>query len=206
MIELSVLKQRYSCRTKDYLWYRETRQAVEMIIDEHKTLTEMKRLSERENVFNAASASRANEIRTVVARRIQAVNDLFLHKFLGQDTQTQKILCIVMVMLTDRMFFEFMDLVYREKLITNSFVLQDSDMIGYIHSVQDRETYASKWTDAGIRKVRDNYKAILKEAGLISDNGMERKIIKPIIKSEIKDFLIAEGIGRIEKILAGERE
>lgn len=111
-------------------------------------------------------------------------------------------------MLTDRMFFEFMDFVYREKLITNCLVLQDSDIIGYIHSIQDHEDYASKWTDAGIRKVRDNYKSILKEAGLISDNGIngtERKIIKPIIKSEVKEFLIAEGIGRIEKILAGER-
>ena len=208
MIELSVLEQRYPCRTKEYLWYKETCQAVEMIVNEQKTLAEIKCLSEQENIFNAATISRANEIRIVVARRIRAVNNLFLCKFLSLDIQMQKLFCIVMVMLTDRMFFEFMDFVYREKLITNCPVLRDSDIIGYIHSIQDHEDYASKWTDAGIRKVRDNYKSILKEAGLISDNrinGTERKIIKPIIKSEVREFLIAEGIGRIEKILAGER-
>lgn len=205
MIELNVLNQRYPCRTKDYLWYGEIRQTVIMILEEHRTLAEIKRLSEEENLYNAVSPSRANEIRTVVARRIQSVNESFLRVFLEQDTQTQKVLSVVMVMLTDRMFFEFMDQVYREKLITKCHYLHDSDMIGFIHSVQNQETNASKWTDAGVRKVRDNYKSILKEAGLISDDGTNRKIIRPIIKPEVRDFLISEGIGRIVKILAGER-
>ena len=144
MIELNVLNQRYPCRTKDYLWYREIRQTVIMILEEHRTLAEIKRLSEEENLYNAVSPSRANEIRTVVARRIQSVNESFLCVFLEQDTQTQKVLSVIMVMLTDRMFFEFMDQVYREKLITNCHYLHDSDMIGFIHSVQNQETNASK--------------------------------------------------------------
>ena len=162
-------------------------------------------IEKKENIYNAISPSRANEIRTVVARRIQSVDKRFLDVFLNQDTQTQKILSVVMVMLTDRMIFEFMDQVYREKLIAKCLNLNDSDIIGFIHSVQNQETNASKWTDAGVRKVRDNYKSILKEAGLISDDGTNRKIIRPIIKPEVRDFLISEGIGRIVKILAGER-
>ncbi len=205
MIELNVLKQRYPCRTKDCLWYKEIHKTMVMLLDEQRTLTDIKQLSEEENIYNAISPSRANEIRTVVARRIQSVDKRFLDVFLNQDTQTQKILSVVMVMLTDRMFFEFMDQVYREKLIAKCLNLNDSDIIGFIHSVQNQETNASKWTDAGVRKVRDNYKSILKEAGLISDDGTKRKIIRPIIKPEVRDFLISEGIGRIVKILAGER-
>lgn len=95
MIELNVLNQRYPCRTKDYLWYRKIRQTVIMILEEHRTLAEIKRLSEEENLYNAVSPSRANEIRTVVARRIQSVNESFLCVFLEQDTQTQKVLSVV---------------------------------------------------------------------------------------------------------------
>ena len=120
MIELKVLEQRYPCRTKDLLWYRETRQQVALIIDEGKTLPEIKQMSEEQNIFNAASASKANEIRTVTARRLLAVNDDYLRFFHGQDAETQKILTLVLVMLTDRTFLEFMDLVYREKLITGT--------------------------------------------------------------------------------------
>ena len=55
-MELKVLEQRYPCRTKDLLWYRETRQQVALIIDEGKTLLEIKQMSEEQNIFNAASA------------------------------------------------------------------------------------------------------------------------------------------------------
>ena len=109
-------------------------------------------------------------------------------------------------MLPVRTFLEFMDLVYREKLITGSMTLLDSDIVGYIHSVQEKDEKAASWTDAGIKKARDNYKAILKEAGMISDIGTERQILRPIMKAEMKDFLKGEGLEYIVKILAGERE
>lgn len=205
MIEVDILNQRYSCRTKDLLWYRETRQAISLMVRDRKTLDDIKILSENENFYNAASSSRANEIRTVIARRISAVNAEFLNFYVIHNTDTQKLLCIVMVMLTDRTFLEFMDLVYREKLITGDLELCDSDMLGYLRSLQEKVEYAARWTDAGIKKVRDNYKSILKEAGMISDSGTKRKIVRPIVSRELQEFLEKEGLERIGKILTGER-
>ena len=205
MIELYVLNQRYSCRTKDLLWYKETRQAILLMTRDKKTLEDIKILSENTNLYNAASSSRANEIRTAIARRISAVDSAYLHFYLGQNAESQKLLCIVMVMLTDRTFLEFMDLVYGEKLITGDSDLYDSDILGYLHSLQERVEYAARWTDAGIKKVRDNYKAILKEAGMVSESGTKRKILKPLVSRELYGFLAEEGLGRIGKILAGER-
>lgn len=205
MIELQIINQRYPCRTKDLLWYRETRQAISLMEIETKSLDDIKLLSEKENFYNAASASRANEIRTVIARRISSVNVAFRKFFMAQDTDSQKLLCIVMVMLTDRTFLEFMDFVYREKLISGDFELYDSDIVGYLHFLQEREEHAAQWTDAGIKKVRDNYKAILREAGMISDRGTVRKILKPMVSQELQGFLAEEGLERIGKILTGER-
>lgn len=62
MIELQIIGQRYSCRTKDLLWSRETRQAISLMVGDGKTLNDIKILSETENLYNAASSSRANEI------------------------------------------------------------------------------------------------------------------------------------------------
>ena len=205
MIELHILSQRYPCRTKDLLWYKETRQTILLRVRDKKTLEDIKTLSENENLYNAASSSRANEIRTVIARRVTAVDSSFLQFFEAQNSEAQKLLCIVMIMLTDRTFFEFMDYIYGEKLIRRDFVLYDSDILGYLHSLQEKEEYAARWTDAGIKKVRDNYKSILKEAGMISDSGTKRKILKPIVSRALCDFLDEEGLGRIRKILAGER-
>ena len=99
-----------------------------------------------------------------------------------------------------------MDTVYREKLIQHDDILWDSDIMGFFHRLQEKDENAGKWTDAGIKKARDNYKSMLKEAGMLSESGTERKIIRPILDKEMEDFLQSEGLTRIYKILAGERE
>ena len=66
MIEMNILQARYSCRTKDLLWFKEMRLAVGLIVKEKKTLADIKLLSEQTNLYNAASSSRGNEIRIAI--------------------------------------------------------------------------------------------------------------------------------------------
>jgi len=206
MINMSAQNQRYYCRTKDLLWYRETKIAVEKVLHGDMTTADIRRESLDKNIFNASSASRSKEIAQAVTRRINAVDSAYLSFFVGRNTESQQLLCIVMVMLTDHTFLEFMDSVYREKLIQQDNILRDSDIMGLFHRIQEKDESAAKWTDASLRKVRDNYKSMLKEAGMLSESGTERKIIRSILDKEMEDFLQSEGLARIYKILAGERE
>lgn len=206
MINMSAQNQRYYCRTKDLLWYRETKIAVEKVLHGDMTTADIRRESLDKNIFNASSTSRSKEIAQVVTRRVNAVDSAYLSFFATRNTENQQLLCIVMVMLTDHTFLEFMDSVYREKLIQQDNILRDSDIMGLFHRVQEKDESAAKWSDASLRKVRDNYKSMLKEAGMLSESGTERKIIRPILDKEMEDFLQSEGLTRIYKILAGERE
>lgn len=203
---MSVLNQRYPCRTRDRLWYREIKTATDKILVGNLTIADIGKASLDDNIFNASSVSRAKEIAQAVSRRINAVDSAYLFFFATRNTENQQLLCIVMVMLTDHSFFEFMDTVYREKLIQHDDILRDSDIIGFFHRLQEKDERAAKWTDAGIKKARDNYKSMLKEAGMLSESGVERKIIRPILDKEMEDFLRSEGLARVYKILAGERE
>ena len=206
MINMSAQNQRYYCRTKDLLWYRETKIAVEKVLHGDMTTADIRRESLDKNIFNASSTSRSKEIAQAVTRRVNAVDSAYLSFFATRNTENQQLLCIVMVMLTDHTFLEFMDSVYREKLIQQDNILRDSDIMGLFHRIQEKDESAVKWTDASLRKVRDNYKSMLKEAGMLSESGTERKIIRPILDKEMQDFLQSEGLIRIYKILAGERE
>lgn len=203
MIEMKVLSMPLSCRTKDLLWYRETKQCIELLRD-GRSFDDIKELSQSENIFNAASASRADNIRVVTARRLKAVNEEFLDFFLSQDAMAQKQLCVVLVMLTDRTFYEFMNNVFREKMILGVSELHDSDLIGFVHKLQESDERIAKWSDAAVIKVRDNYKHILKEAEFISKAGTTREIVRPIISDAMKNFLQDKGLTTIYKILAGE--
>ena len=206
MIKMQVQDQRYYCRTKDLLWYSETKTAIEKILSGELTAADIRKESLEKNIFNASSSSRGKEIAQAVTRRINAVDKEYLSFFAGRNTEGQQQLCIVMVMLTDHSFLEFMDSVYREKLIRQDFILRDSEILGFFHDLQEKDEKGAKWTDAGIKKARDNYKSMLKEAGMLSESGTERKIIRPILDKETEDFLQTEGLSRIYKILTGERE
>ena len=205
MIEIRITDLPYYCRTKDILWFSETRTVIELLVMEGKSIEDIKELSDRENLFNAASPSRAKEIRQAIARRVSAVNEKYLRSFLQQNSSMQKILCMVMLMLTDRTFYEFMNNIYREKLIAGNIVLKDSDLFGFLHEVQTKDVKAAKWTDAGMRKIRTNYKQILKDAGLLTEELNDRMLIRPILSPTVNVLLKEEGLESFRKIIVGER-
>ncbi len=205
-MNINIYEMPYVCRTKDLLWVHETETMFSLIINEGKTMDEIKKLIEDENIFNAASVSRAGDIRKSLTRRSNAVDDEFRQTFLSQSKDAQKIMCVILLMLTDRTFYEFMDLVYREKLITGNIKINDADVIGFIHDVQAKDDKASKWTDAGIKKLRSQYFGILRDAGLLSKDDLKnQKLIKPILSKVFTDYLDNNGMDRIHRIITGER-
>lgn len=205
MIEFHVMEKPYSCRTKDLLWFQEMRWSILAIVQEGKTIQDIKHLSRTENIFNAASQSRANEICCAISKRIAAVDNDFLHFFAVQNIEIQKLLSVVCVMLEDHTFFEFMDHVYKEKLCVNDLTLKDAEFIGFFHDLQSKDNRAAGWTDAGIRKLKDKYKAILKDGGMITGEGTKRQIIRPILSEDMRNFLTEKQLFRIKSILSGER-
>lgn len=199
-----VLEQPFRCRTKDTLRFQEMRVAIEQVATGN-TMDDIERLSENENLFSAASKSRAREIFLIIKRRLAKVDIDFFTFFLSQPVEMQKILSLTTVMMEDRSFYTFMDEVYREKLINGENTLYKDDLIAFIHTIQSRDDKASGWTDAGIKKMRDNFKSMLREAGLISSTGNDRQILKPIITEETESYLDSHGLTPIKKIFTGER-
>lgn len=200
----NVLEQPFFCRTKDTLRFQEMRAAIEQLAN-GKTIEDLEQMSKDENVFSAVSKSRAKEILSIMRRRLGKVDKVFLDFFLSEPIEMQKILCIVTVMLDDRSFYTFMDEVYKEKLITGDTMLYKDDLISFIHKLQARDEKAAAWTDAGIKKMRDNFKSILRDGGLISATGNDRHILRPLLTDATSRFLDEEGLSPIRKILAGER-
>lgn len=205
MIEINILKEPYRCRTKDLLWARETRQMFELLVNEKKTIAEINELIEKENIFNAASGNRAGDIRKTLTRRNAVVDDSFRMEFLNISSEMQKMMCIALIMLTDRTFYEFMDNVFKEKLITCDLQITDADVIGFIHDIQSEDAKAAKWTDGGIKKLRSQYLMILRDAELLSKDLKNRNLLRPILTSEFTNYLDHNGLGRIREIFMGER-
>ena len=204
MMTFDVLEQPFFCRTKDTLRFQEMKMAIEHMAN-GKTIDDLEEMSAEENLFSAVSKSRAKEILSIMRRRLGKVDQAFFNFFLSEPIEMQKILCVVTVMLDDRSFYTFMDEVYKEKLITGENVLYKDDLIAFIHKLQARDEKAAGWSDAGIKKMRDNFKSILRDGGLISATGNDRQILRPLLTDETEKFLEDQGLTPIRKILSGER-
>ena len=204
MMTFDVLEQPFFCRTKDTLRFQEMKIAIEHMAN-GKTIDDLEEMSAEENLFSAVSKSRAKEILSIMRRRLGKVDQAFFNFFLSESIEMQKILCVVTVMLDDRSFYTFMDEVYKEKLITGENVLYKDDLIAFIHKLQARDEKAAGWSDAGIKKMRDNFKSILRDGGLISATGNDRQILRPLLTDETEKFFEDQGLTPIRKILSGER-
>ena len=93
MITVSVLNQRYPCRTRDRLWYREIKTAINKILAGDLTTADIGKASLDENIFNASSTSRSKEIAQAVTRRINAVDSAYLSFFVGRNTSAAALHC-----------------------------------------------------------------------------------------------------------------
>ena len=201
---LAVLSQPYLARVKEQFWFRELRQTIVLLV-EGKSFADIKRLSEEENIFNASSASRANEIRQAVERRLKAVGPSFYAFFQDSPLATQKLLALCLLMLTDHTFYRFMDDCFRGKLLTGDNELYDRDILRVFRDIQDEVPRTASWTDATLRKVRATYRGFLREAGLLTGDKEPYQIQWPLLSREPREYMRGEGLTGLEKILTGER-
>ena len=204
-MNLIVQDKDFSCRTKDHFWFQEVKQAILAIVNEGYTLKDVERECKENNFFDAASPSRAREIWLAVHRRLENTPTEFLEFFTRQNVEDQKLLVLILILNEDRTFFEFMNNVYKEKLIVGDDELLDSQILGFIHDIQNTEPRAASWTDASMKKMRTNMKGIMRDSGIIRYADKKMILVRPIITEGFRTFLEGEGQGLMIKILAGER-
>ena len=132
-------------------------------------------------------------------------DEAFFSFFMRQFVQDQKILNLVLIMLENRSMYEFMNEVFKEKLISGDMHISDAEILGFIHDIQAKDVKAATWGDASVKKFRTCIKWYLNDSGLTVPDGKGIRIVRPILGQEMEGFLKQEGLTEVYKILAGER-
>ena len=103
-----IYDQPYKCRTKDYFWFNEIRQAISAIVQDGISTDTITELSASGNFFSAASKARAKETASGVIRRLNVADEAFFSFFMKQFVQDQKLLNMVLIMLENRSVYSNM--------------------------------------------------------------------------------------------------
>jgi len=198
-------KKEYSAgAVKLSFWFTEFRKVVSLI-HSGKTRDEIKLLAENENIFSASSPLRSKQIYNTVSSRVFSLSDGFHTLFEDSDHDMQKLIALIGVMKTDSLFFDFMNDIYREKLIIGDMILTDADIRMFFVNKQRENDKVAKWKDETLTRLRGCYKTYLAEAGLMEHGIGDRKIIKPLLEVRLTDLLSDGGLHQLLKIFTGTR-
>ena len=189
---------------KHAFWFMEFRKVVTLRY-EGKTWEEMKKASEEENLFGAPTPARAKQIWNTVSARTKALDDSFYPTFMNSDLASQKLFALVAVMANDTLFAEFVYEIIREKMIIGINEYSPSDIRLFFKHKQEQSEKAAGWTDQTLGRLGHSYRNFLYEAG-VTDNGREiRRILKPILDTEMERWMQEQHMDYYLKALKGER-
>ena len=185
-------------------WFQEFRKTVQLLAAGN-SFDEIRRKSLEENIFGAPTPRRADQICRTVLTRVQALDSSFYPVFLSGDLATQKLLTLAAVMACDTLFFDFVYEVIREKLIIGSNELEPKDMRIFFRDKQAQDVRLAQWTDYTCQRLGSCYRTMLYEAGLTDKAKETRRIFKPILETELQQWLETHDMGLIVKAWTGVR-
>lgn len=189
---------------KHSFWFMEFRKMILLLVA-GKTIEDIKKLNQEENIFAAPTEMRATQIFNTVSARASLLNKSFYQIFVDSDVSTQKLFNLVAVMAYDTLFAEFVYEVIREKMIIGSNEFADSDIRVFFKNKQLQDEKVATWTDATLKRLAGYYKTLLFEAGLTDKGKTTRKILKPILDPAMQNWLLDNALEYMLKALTGVR-
>lgn len=183
-------------------WFIEFRKIIKLK-HEGKTWDEIKDLCLTDNLLGISKEYRAKRNYGYLKNRIDALDTGLIEVFIHADLNTQKIINLIAIAKKNRLFFEFLYEVYREKVQMGAPELTESDINIFYKNKQSQDDDVSTWTDVTLRRLRSTYMNFLTDAGLLTVSGKEKKITPPILDITLENYLKDNGDNQMVKAITG---
>lgn len=183
-------------------WFIEIKKILRLI-REGKREDEIKKLCIEENLFGTTNEYRAKRIYGYIWNRVKHLDGKIIELFNESDLSTQKIINLIAIMRCDRLFFEFIYEVYREKNILGTLTIEDRDANIFFRNKEVQNENIAKWTDRTKKRLKSCYLNYLIDANLITVKDKKKYITPPIFDIAIERYLELVGDFAILKAITG---
>lgn len=149
-----------------------------------------------ENIFYLNSKNRKRNISSLLFKRLKVLDEFLINELLESDIQVGKIINFYSILKTDKLYYEFMYEVYREKTILEKKFIDDKDFDKFFRLKKGQSDTIGNWKESTLKKVRQLYKRFIVSSGLGIRIGKEIKLKKVIIPEKIANHfkIIGEGV------------
>lgn len=183
-------------------WFIEMKKLIKLI-DDGKSEEEIKKLCIEENLFGAAKEYRAKRIYGYLWNRAKNLDQTLIELFINSDLSTQKLINLVAILKSDRLFFEFLFEVYREKTILGVPSIENADVNIFFKNKEIQSDVVATWTDSTKKKLSAVYLNFMVDANLLTVIDKQKTITPPILDIALQRYLEATGSGSIVKAITG---
>ena len=185
-------------------WFNEFRQFLYLINEGYKE-NEIKKTVIEENLFGAPNEYRAKRMYGYISNRASVIEEDLANVFFSSDLATQKLINLIAVIRNDRLFFEFLYEVYREKIIVGEETLEIADGKTFFNHKESQDDFLAEWKDTTKRRVQSAYYNFMTEANLLRSEGQKKYVITPpLMDIALERYLQAHGETAIVKAITGE--
>ena len=185
-------------------WFNEFKQYLNLIKNGYST-DELKKEVIEDNLFGAPNEYRAKRMYGYISNRANDLEDNLLNLFFSSDLATQKIINLIAVIRKDRLFFEFLYEVYREKIIIGEEKLDLADGKTFFNHKETQDDSLAEWKDTTKRRVQSAYFNFMTESNLLRSEGQkDYTITPPLLDIALERYLQANGETAIVKAITGE--
>ena len=185
------MEYKSTIKSRPYL-YKETKKASSLI-NRGLRVEEIKGKSLEDNIFQLESEARKKEVASIITARLKNLDEHIIYSIENSNIETSKVLVLYAILKTDRLFFEFINEVYKEKILLKDLFIRDKDFGVFFQNKREQSEKVASWSEYTFKKLKQVYIRILFESGLIANQKGDKEIIVPIIENEIKEYLYSIG-------------
>ena len=189
--------------TKHLFWFVETRETARLL--GNNSMDEVRQIVIDENLYQQKNESRLINEFGCIKKRLEALPEELQRMMVTADLGTGKLIAFIGCMASDRLLFDLMYEVYRQKLYLGEPTISDADLNIFFKDKKDQNEKVAAITDTSVKKLKQVYCKYMFEAGLLTGKVTEKQLSKPYIDPDLRFALQRNAMDKYLAALTGEK-
>lgn len=198
-----MITRKYSAGiVSESFWFIEFKEYLKRIKN-NMPIEEIKKEIVDNNLFGLPNENRAKRTFGYLKNRVSTLDKEAVKLFFDADLPTQKLINFITIMRNSRIFFEFINEVYREKIRLGEEYMERSDANIFFRNKEIQSNEVANWTDVTKKHISNTFNTLMVEANLLTVRDKKKYINPPVLDLELEKYLDHNGEIDIVKALTG---
>lgn len=184
-------------------WFLEFKKYLKLLKNGNNE-DDIRKMQDEKNIFSAPSKDYGKRIISEINKRIKVLPKEIKELFFESDTGTQKVINLLSIMGTDKLFFEYVYNSYRNELLLGTKEYNPGIVMKFLKEKAEQNEEVAKFSEKTLKRMQGTYGNYLKEAGLLEEKNKEILYGKVYLDYELEKLLRENNMEIYIKTLKGE--